>query len=158
MTFCIASQPQVAARIEWQPTPLNLADQDLSPEAPSPQTQPPRLLEIDRAVAWLQGALAAGPVPSQTLIDHAATIGISERNLNRARARLGVSAVKEPKFGGGWVCSLPVEAARDCKGCQTASKGGQENALAALAPFAVFEDGSQLPAIGHSADCRQCEH
>jgi putative DNA primase/helicase len=152
MTFSVSSTEGGSARIHWNPAPLDLAGQNPAHEAQSRETRPPRHLEIDRAIAWLQGALAAGPVPSQTLIEQAAAAGISERNLNRARARLGVSAVKEPKFGGRWACSLPSDATRDCEGCQVVSKGCQENSLAALAPLAAFGQPEQPPAGDGSAD------
>jgi KaiC/GvpD/RAD55 family RecA-like ATPase len=112
MTFSVASTEGGSARINWDPTPLDLAGQNLAHEAQSHANRPPRLLEIDRAVAWLQGALAAGPVPSQTLIEQAAEAGVSERCLSRARTKLRVAAYNDGKIGGRWMCALPENAMR----------------------------------------------
>jgi hypothetical protein len=57
------------------------------------------------AEAFLLDVLRAGPVPTQTVTDKAASAGISERTVNRAKARLAVESVKGP---GGWYWRLPV--------------------------------------------------
>lgn len=91
--------------IQWSNAPAEFTAGDLlAPRAPGRERPARQQREFDRAVAWLQGALAAGPVPSRDLIARAATTGINDRCLDRARSKLGVQAVKQ---GQNWICNLP---------------------------------------------------
>ena len=126
LAFDILSNPQGDARIEWSPSAVELSAGEPRAGIAGPATDSPRrVAEIDRAMAWLQGALAAGPVPSHELGERAVDAGLSERCLDRARARLGV-APHDRKIGGRWLCALPV----------TTEQGRQITDMAALAVLA----------------------
>ena len=64
---------------------------------------------VDEACDWLRDALADGPRPCKQMKDNAKADGISNRTLERARAKTGVIA--EPDgFGGPWMWRLPDSA------------------------------------------------
>ena len=135
VAFEVVDGANGAARIEWSSDPIALTDEFSS--SSTTEDRRPRHSELDRAVAWVQGALANGPVPSQQLLAQAQTAGISERCFNRARARLGVIATKEQKIGGCWMSALPSIEGRDCE-------DGQNSDLAASAMLASLA-ASQNP-------------
>lgn len=120
--------------IHWSDAPCDLTAEDLLQDA-SPSRGPQRRVpEIDRACAWLQGALAAGPVGSRDLAARAAAAGIQERLLKRARERLGVVAAKHGVEPGCWVCNLPSKPEK--------TEGGQIcdlSPLVPLSPLASFQ-------------------
>jgi AAA domain-containing protein len=57
--------------------------------------------QMDKAKAFLQRELAAGPLDSQTLMRRAELMGVSERSLQRAAEKIGVMKRKDG-FDGGW--------------------------------------------------------
>jgi hypothetical protein len=119
--------------IHWLDAPAEFTADDLLASRAAARDRPAsRVTEIDRAVAWLQGALAAGPVSSRDLIARAEACGINDRGLNRARAKLGVRATKQ---GSAWICNLPPKSEE--------MEGGQLlelSALSALSPLAGVAD------------------
>jgi putative DNA primase/helicase len=112
LSFRVTGSPAAVARIAWNPVPFEPAvceaALDVHPQQPSSRC----LSEVDRAIAWLQGALAAGPVPSQELIQRAAAAGIARSAFYRARTRLGIQASNESQIGGAWNCTLPGKVQR----------------------------------------------
>ncbi len=76
--------------------------------------------EREDAEAFLLDILAAGPVPSKG-IDEArkAHARFSVRTLHRAKAALGVVALKSTTKNGGWTWELPQspKSAMDREGC-----------------------------------------
>jgi archaellum biogenesis ATPase FlaH len=64
---------------------------DLTPDevlAPKNGPRKPR----EKAEAWLEAQLAAGPVPSETVYSKAKEVGIAEKTLERAKKELGVES------------------------------------------------------------------
>jgi putative DNA primase/helicase len=111
LSFSVACAPdEPAAKIAWNPAPFECSPDDLAPKHGVRAAASPRQTEVDRAIAWLQGALAAGPVPSAELIQRAAAAGITRNAFYRARTRLGIEASNEDQIGGAWNCSLPASA------------------------------------------------
>ena len=135
--FNVREAPNGAALIDWSPEPL-LLSRDRVVAIPN-NDEPRRGAEIERAVAWLAHQLADGPVPSQDLLAHAIAIGISERCLSRARAKLGVQATHDRAIGGRWLCCLPSKNPENRRDCQ-------QNQLADSADSAVLA-ASQIPEV-----------
>jgi putative DNA primase/helicase len=88
------------SRVDWEPEPIaTTADEALSDDRKSN-------LAAAEAEEFLQTLLADGPVPSKQIDAEAQEAGIAKQTLRRAKAKLGVKAVK----GGmkeGWVWTLP---------------------------------------------------
>jgi len=132
VAFHVEEAPNGAARIQWSPEPVELTGDDFSHSAAADDRPRPRLTELDRAIAWLQGALAGGPMPSRELIECALRAGIRERCLARARARLGVVAANDQKIGGRWQCSLPQPNQPDHRDCQNSDLAASAASAASL--------------------------
>jgi replicative DNA helicase len=62
---------------------------------------------LDAAIEVLQNILAGGAVAAEDVRKQAHAAGVSDRTLDRAKARLGVSARKQG-FGGAWLWELPT--------------------------------------------------
>jgi putative DNA primase/helicase len=107
LAFEVQSDAIGAPSIQWSPAPADFVPEGLQDSSSAQNAPVRRLTETDRAVAWLQGALAAGPVPSLELTQRAIAAGISCRTFKRARARLGVQASKASRVGAAWECALP---------------------------------------------------
>jgi hypothetical protein len=134
LAFDLTDAPGGAATVTWSETPLDDAD-DVPPTlavfAPT-KTVPPR--QFDRAVAWLEGALAAGPVLTADLEARGAQAGHSLRTLQRARAQLRVKSFRQDaKYGGRWLCALPDR-------CSPDDQVRQPKPLAELADLADMAD------------------
>ena len=70
-----------------------------------PPPQPPTVeSELDRAAAFLQDLLAAGPLPAAHVKAAAHAAGLAERTLKRAKKHLGIKSNKEPDQ---WTWQLP---------------------------------------------------
>jgi hypothetical protein len=65
----------------------------------------------DEAEALLEAELAEAPRPANEVTKQARQLGISEKQLRRARGRLGVESAKSG-FRGGWEWSLPKAPSR----------------------------------------------
>jgi putative DNA primase/helicase len=118
LAFEVRSDWDGTALIEWSPASVDISWDDLASQATKAAPRQQRLSEIDRATAWLQGALAAGPVPTRDLDASAHSAGFSERTLYRARARLRVRATNDRQIGGTWTCALPSGEEPEVRGCQ----------------------------------------
>jgi hypothetical protein len=135
LAFTITAESHEAGRIQWRPEPLELTGDEVQADARSNHSRPPRLLEIDRAVAWLKGALAAGPVFTSELEARAAQAGVTERTLRRARNLLRVKTFRQAATEGGrWLCALPGE------NCSPNDQVGQKSHLADMANLAELAD------------------
>jgi putative DNA primase/helicase len=116
LSFSVTGVPEEsAARIAWNAAPFEFSPRDLVPINRGRTAPAPRQTEVDRAIAWLQGALAAGPVPSCELAKRALAAGISTKTFNRARTRLGVLSSKPQFVGAKWQCELPDQDARSLR-------------------------------------------
>ena len=71
-------------------------------EAPGKPTTESQAMLAER---WLLEVLDIGPVAVKQVLERAASEGIAERTLKRAKAELGVDSVKGP---GGWYWILPI--------------------------------------------------
>jgi putative DNA primase/helicase len=109
LSFSVTGAPdEPAAKIAWNSAPFEFSARDLVPTNRGRTAAAPRQTEVDRAIAWVQGALAAGPVPSAELFQRAAAAGITRNAFYRARMRLGIEASNDKQIGGAWNCSLPA--------------------------------------------------
>jgi len=88
----------------------------------------------DDARDFLRQALADGPVDVKAVNKQAEALGISGRTLKRARADLGVKAIKSD-FEGGWMLHPPAEGGQ--RGQQNTQEGHHivRHPSALLAPF-----------------------
>jgi hypothetical protein len=150
--FDIVDAPGGAAGgaiIQWSADPVPLASADVPSLDPTTPTPVPRVRQLDRAVDWLQGALAAGPVLSSELTAHAAAAGFSDVTIRRARGRLGVQTLRQKtSLGGQWLCALPAANNADT------DQGAQLNnmsALSALSALSASHRGEDLPAQARTA-------
>lgn len=99
-TFSTNGQPVV----KWEAEPVSIsADEALCPDNGRAETETP---ELNEAKAWLQNALADGPLAAKDIFAQARQDGIAKRTLDRAKKALGVVAAKEG-FSGGWIWRLP---------------------------------------------------
>jgi hypothetical protein len=90
-------------RVIWEPSPVTDVTADVLDASPSDSA------ERTDAERFLRDLLADGsPVPAAEVIRQAHEIGISQRTLNRAKARLGVKS-KRKRYGQGgqWSWHLP---------------------------------------------------
>lgn len=136
--------PAGGAILQWSANPVPLAPGEIPHLDAATTASAPRIRQLDRAIAWLEGALAAGPVLSGELVERAQKVGISERSLRRARAQLGVVVTHDVKHGGRWRCVLPNQVA-------PAEQGGLEFPAAALAPLAALPRADEGPTTAFSS-------
>ena len=80
-------------------------DRDDAADADEPEAS-----ALEAAAEFLTRALANGPVPQAAVMADANASGISTATLRRAKAKLGVEAVKQG-MDGGWFWALPAQAA-----------------------------------------------
>jgi hypothetical protein len=95
-------------RVEWQPEAVDItAEQALATEQAAWQVQADAP-ERREAEEWLKEVLAEGPVSAKKVKAAAATAGIAEKTLKRAKTRLSVESVKDG-FGldAKWLWMLP---------------------------------------------------
>jgi hypothetical protein len=131
LAFDLTDAPGGAATLTWSETPLDDAEDAPPTLAAFAPTKAAPLRQFDRAVAWLEGALAAGPVLTADLEARAAKAGVSERTLRRARIHLRVNSFRQAaKNGGRWLCALPGQ------NCSSNDQVGQPKPLAELADLA----------------------
>lgn len=109
-----------AELLELLVAPFDLILALFYPEAPEAPANPgPGTLNMTATVrrtpsrrpaaeAFLLSRLAHGPVPAAVVLAEAKARGISERTLDRAKARLGI---RSRRVRGGWVWTLPAGAA-----------------------------------------------
>jgi len=100
LAYRLASIPTGVARVEWEGTSPHSANRLLAVPADEEERS-----TLDTAVSFLTEELGSGPRKSMELEGEARRLGVSERTLNRARARLGVRA---QKVGGVWWTVLPT--------------------------------------------------
>lgn len=87
--------------IEWEPDPVVItADEAVRAEETAPESGS----AVEEAAAFLQELLKDGPVPAKRALEEAAQLGISERCVLRARARLGIVSKRKAE---GWVLLMP---------------------------------------------------
>lgn len=115
LTYRVTSDALGGPSIEWSFAPTDFEFEGLQPPRAALASRAQRLTETDRAVAWLHGALAAGPVASLELTQRAKAAGISARTFTRARTRLGVQASKPNQVGATWQCALPDKNAQESR-------------------------------------------
>jgi hypothetical protein len=98
--------------------------------------------ERDDAADWLREELAAGPVAAVDLLRAARAVGIAERTLRRAKARLGVGSAREG-FGRSSVVRwrLPEEAVSI--GCQPSHTLPRKNTWQPMQSMAAY--GPPIP-------------
>jgi len=129
--------------------------------------------ELDKAIAFLSGFLAAGPQKAKAVIAEATRRGISLRTLHRAKAKdyLGVESAKQGKTGP-WYWKLPEggQGQKPEYGPGTKSFGNlgnlQKSLTAARAPEHYQEDchgnlqkeGLSLTAPRSPEDCQQKQY
>ncbi|SEE72165.1 hypothetical protein SAMN05444161_6862 [Rhizobiales bacterium GAS191] len=73
-----------------------------------PDDEVPEASALEAAAEFLTRALANGPVPQTAVRADANASGISTATLRRAKAKLGVEAVKQG-MDAGWVWALPIQ-------------------------------------------------
>jgi hypothetical protein len=87
----------VAPYIQWDDAPVDYtADQVLAANNSALKS------EIGKAIDYLNDILANGDISAKEGADGAKANGISDRTLDRARAKLGVVAKHDETFKGGW--------------------------------------------------------
>ncbi|MEQ8848255.1 AAA family ATPase [Botrimarina sp.] len=119
LAFSIGGDP---ARLLWESVPVEMsADEAMARESSGRDGDGSAL---DEAVRWLREALAMGPRPGKELKSDARRDGVSERTLDRAKAKLGVENAPDG-FGGPWLWRLPpsAESARVCQEFPESAKG-----------------------------------
>ena len=141
--FNVVDGPGGMAVIEWSAELATIASDDSAPNSTSVAAAC-RTPAIDRCTSWLAGTLSAGPVASRELVARAAAAGFNERILDRARARLGVSATKDGKFDGPWLCALPESQIEN-------PLGRQSTDMAPKAPLAPSQNPEVFPTIPSAA-------
>jgi len=112
LAFTIASDAGTDPRIRWESDPVDMtADEAIREETASAGEE--HRTALDDAVAWLQAALADGPVPASEVLDRAAADGIAQKTLKRAKARLGVCSWREgSREEATWFWRLPSHAGK----------------------------------------------
>ena len=68
--------------------------------------------KVKEAMEWLEAALRRGPVRAKEIKKQARDNCISERTLERAKAKLGVVSEQPTSIGDAWFWSLPESAGR----------------------------------------------
>jgi len=101
LAYRIVPSPEDPAvpRLEWEGEPLALTAQEAFGMADA-------TTRLERAMAWLEGVLAAGPVAVREVERRAGEAGIAPVTLRRAKRLLRVRAYHRG-FGSGWVWGLP---------------------------------------------------
>ena len=93
----------VASRVEWEQEPVTVtADEALAAEAAGAADTSSGV----EAENFLQELLAEGPVPAKQVRADVEAAALSWSTVKRAKARLGIGAVKDG-MDGGWSWSLP---------------------------------------------------
>lgn len=104
LAFSLVGSPDDpdVSMVEWE-GPVDLRAHDLL-SSPSSKSKK------EDAADWLMGKLAAGPLPSNELIEEGKNLGFSRPTLFRARDEIGVKAkpVGSPAHGGYWTWTLPT--------------------------------------------------
>jgi hypothetical protein len=126
-TIASPAEPLTTSRICWETVPVSItADEALETECPSGRTS-----LLDLAKAWLQDALADGPLTRENVFALAAADGIAEKTLQRASKILKVQKQKSGMTGP-WLWSLPPEMANsseDAKASDMATFGDNGHLL-----------------------------
>lgn len=86
--------------------PLGMRVRDGRPQFGPPPQPPSPNPELDRAVAFLQAALANGPVPSRVLKLKYRKAGLSDMTIRRAKKRLDIDSYR-PSGQSHWFWTLP---------------------------------------------------
>lgn len=101
MAYRIADGPDGEAAVHWEEGAVVMtADEAVRAE----EAQPMEAGAVDEAAAFLRELLKDGPVPAKQALEEAGQLGIAERTLSRARARLGVVSRKTTS---GWALCPP---------------------------------------------------
>ncbi|HSW01838.1 MAG TPA: AAA family ATPase [Sedimentisphaerales bacterium] len=108
LAFAIRSEADGLPRICWESGHVEItADQAMRQE--NRESSEGDKTAVQRAVTWLQDALADGPVPSADVLTHAKAQGISQRTLERAKESLGVRSDRKSGQGAAsWYFELPA--------------------------------------------------
>ena len=91
------------ARVVWDGTSSLRADELVRPQEDEEQRS-----ERDHAVEFLRDALDHGPRPKNDIARDARSAGVSDKQLRRAREKLGIKPTKS-SMSGPWVWELPPE-------------------------------------------------
>ena len=127
LAFTIQSPDGGPAAICWESDPVAMnADEAMAEAAEGGSTA------LGDAVAWLESALADGPVASTEIYDHAEAEGIARKTLNRAKRQLGVHSCKEGQRDDAlwfWVlpkanATTPSQESREVPEAAAATPGG----------------------------------
>jgi hypothetical protein len=72
------------------------------------QSEHAAINRVDEAIRFLRAEIANGPVPARELIERAKReLGLNERNLQRAREKVGIVATKTG-YQGAWMWSCQI--------------------------------------------------
>jgi len=127
-----------AARVEWHGG-SSLDAKELM-RAPLEEEEKSALEE---ALEFLKDELSEGPMAAKQIKLNAKAEGVSERTLNRAKARLKVRSTKETY---GWTWTMPETSGnQDARGSDPGNLAGAEN------------DNGRDPACS-TQDCQGCQH
>jgi hypothetical protein len=103
LAYSIRQNPDAAPTLDWESTPLLVkADEAMA----SGDEQPVTSSMLEDACAFLRIELVDDPVPTNQIIERAKSLGIQERTLRRARARMNLDVCKRVGDGA-WVWALP---------------------------------------------------
>ena len=122
------------SRVVWESQPVSMRADDVLQSEMVPQN----LSALAEATAWLQAALAAGPVCAAEVKEKAKADGITLMTLRRAADALSVLKQKA-SMSGGWLWSIPAKVL-------TAGEFAQEKSLS------TFGDPEHLPDLNELAD------
>lgn len=112
LAYTIVPAENQAPTIRWEPEPVTVtADEALLASVNDPGD------EADWVVMFLKDQLISGPAEVSKVNKEARKIGISEKQLRRAREKLGVTTTKST-YEGGWVWGLAGESAINPEGAQ----------------------------------------
>jgi hypothetical protein len=106
LAFTIVSEPGGLPSIAWEPGPIDMTADDAMRQENGDSAEGDKTA-VQRAMAWLQDALADGPLSKTDVLTRAKAHGISERTLERAKARLGVWSDRKGAQGPAMWCSAP---------------------------------------------------
>jgi hypothetical protein len=96
--------------IVWEPDAVTITADEAMDALQAEQTS-----ALEEAMGFLRDYLAKGPVPSEDVTKAAHKVGISQRTLERARAKIPVHSYSQ-EFQGTWVMSLKPKPANDSQG------------------------------------------
>ena len=128
LAYGIEATPGGVARIVWYGSSEHTAKSLLAVPTDGEERS-----AVDEAKEFLREVLREGPVEAREVLAEAREAGISERTLKRAKAVLGVEAVKTGGYfskdgPGGWRWQLPEPESRDSirPGSLKGAKGAEE--------------------------------